>query len=107
MEAVQDIPNPYEGRPEYSSRFSQVMAKLAIWSMVQYEALVYLDADTLVFRNPDELFGCGDFCVAFVNPTTFNSGVMVLRPDKMVGYLKRVPALKISLRRSSTTCCGR
>lgn len=89
------LKNPYEGQARYNPRFGDVMSKLNIWNLTQYDRLglqisssanftVFLDADTLVYHNVDELFQCGDFCVAFINPTTFNSGVMVLRPSQQV-----------------------
>jgi len=78
------LKNPYEGQARYNPRFGDVMSKLNIWNLTQYETVVFLDADTLVYHNVDELFECGEFCVAFINPTTFNSGVMVLKPSKKV-----------------------
>jgi len=76
--------NPYEGQSRYNSRFDSVMSKLWIWNLTQYETLVFLDADTLIFQNVDELFECGEFCAAFLNPYTFNSGVLVLKPSRTV-----------------------
>ncbi len=42
---------------------------------------MYLDADNLVTTNIDELFLCGHFCVAFLSPTYFHTGLMVIKPS--------------------------
>jgi len=84
---VIDIPivkNPYARLPHYQERFDKVLSKLYMWNLTEYDTLVSIDADTLVFQNVDELFSCGEFCAAFINPTKFNSGVMVLKPNKQV-----------------------
>jgi len=93
--AVPFIPPPHNGRGVHY-RFKDQYTKLNIWSFDQMgiESLVYIDADTLVRRNFDELFdspfnfaavpdvyGAGDprgFSI------TFNAGVLVLRPSSSV-----------------------
>jgi glycogenin len=53
----------------------------------QFRKIVYLDADTLLLRAPDELF---DLAVPFAAapeigfPDCFNSGVMVLQPSSEI-----------------------
>lgn len=47
-------------------------------------AVVYLDADALVVRNMDEVFGCSGFCAALRHSERLNSGVMVVRPSAAV-----------------------
>lgn len=57
--------------------------KIALWQQTQFRRIVYLDADTLPLRAPDELF---DLAVSFAAapeigfPDCFNCGVMVLEP---------------------------
>lgn len=46
--------------------------------------MVYLDADALVVRNMDEVFGCSGFCAALRHSERLNSGVMVVRPSAAV-----------------------
>jgi len=63
--------------------------KLDVWNMVQYNKIVWIDSDIIVARDPTRLFKfAGDFgVVGHRNTDTeqkFNSGVMVLRPDKEV-----------------------
>jgi alpha-N-acetylglucosamine transferase len=63
-------------------------AKLRLWQMTEYERIVFLDADTLVLKNIDRLFGWPEFSAApnvYENLADFrrlNSGVFVARPDE-------------------------
>jgi inositol phosphorylceramide glucuronosyltransferase 1 len=45
-------------------------------------AVVFLDADTIVIQNMDEVFKCPGFCAALRHSERFNSGVMVIHPSK-------------------------
>lgn len=66
----------------YKYRFDQVYNKLAIFAQIEYDSVVYLDADTLVMQNIDEL--CNNINVemaAVMRGPFFNSGVLVVRPN--------------------------
>ncbi|KAJ3367417.1 Glycogenin-1 [Allomyces arbusculus] len=67
------------GRPELRSSFT----KLRAWTMVQYDRVVLLDADTLVLRNVDDLLDRAQLSAAPDAgwPDMFNSGVMVIEPS--------------------------
>lgn len=39
-----------------AAQFGEVWSKLRIWSLIDYQRLVFLDADMLVVKNMDELF---------------------------------------------------
>ena len=67
------------GRPELGVTFS----KLHVWELVQFKKCVFLDADTLVLRNIDELFACPELSAAPDTgwPDCFNSGVFVFTPS--------------------------
>lgn len=60
------------------------LTKIELWKQTQFSKIVYIDADVVAVRAPDELF---DLDVAFAAapdigwPDCFNSGVMVLKPD--------------------------
>lgn len=74
-------------------RFQRNFIKLRLWSLVEYETIVYLDADMLVLRNIAELFALPRFAAAgdvWLNPgrdcgvglaRTFNAGAMVIKPN--------------------------
>eukprot|EP00041_Stephanoeca_diplocostata_P017811 m.367186 g.367186 ORF g.367186 m.367186 type:complete len:341 (-) comp20826_c0_seq1:298-1320(-) len=67
------------GRPELGI----TITKLACWTLTQYNKCVYLDADTLVIQNVDDLFDRPSFAAApdVGWPDCFNSGVFVYAPS--------------------------
>ncbi|KNE61554.1 hypothetical protein AMAG_06370 [Allomyces macrogynus ATCC 38327] len=67
------------GRSELRSSFT----KLRAWTLVQYDRVVLLDADTLVLRNVDGLLDRAQLSAAPDAgwPDMFNSGVMVIEPS--------------------------
>lgn len=81
------IENAYPGnlylmdRPDLISTFS----KIALWKQTQYDQIVYIDADVIALRAPDELLTLDVKTIAAVPdigwPDCFNTGVMVLRPN--------------------------
>ena len=66
-------------RPELGVTFS----KLHAWRLTQYSKCVFLDADTLVLENVDELFEREELSAApdIGWPDCFNSGVFVFEPS--------------------------
>ncbi|XP_026672348.1 myb-like protein D isoform X3 [Ceratina calcarata] len=67
-------------RPELGITFT----KLHCWRLTQYDKCVFLDADTLVVRNCDELFEREELSAApdVGWPDCFNSGVFVYKPSQ-------------------------
>lgn len=67
------------GRPELGITFT----KIHCWTLTQYSKCVFLDADTLVLCNVDELFERAELSAAPDPgwPDCFNSGVFVFRPS--------------------------
>ncbi|PSN53165.1 hypothetical protein C0J52_18560, partial [Blattella germanica] len=67
-------------RPDLGITFT----KLHCWRLTQYEKCVFLDADTLVLKNSDELFEREELSAAPDPgwPDCFNSGVFVYRPSQ-------------------------
>jgi alpha-N-acetylglucosamine transferase len=49
------------------ARFEFVLNKLHVWNLLEYERVIYLDADNIALRNMDELFLCGHFCALYMN----------------------------------------
>ena len=67
-------------RPDLHSTFT----KINLWRLQQFRKVVYLDADVVTLRAPDELFDIGVSFAAVPDigwPDCFNSGVMVLDPN--------------------------
>ncbi len=78
---VRPIENPGAEQLLFA-RFAQVLTKLRAWELADVRRAVFLDADTIVLGNIDELFE-RRFAAApdFFLPDRFNSGVMVLEPS--------------------------
>ncbi|CAL9091156.1 glycosyl transferase 8 domain containing protein [Musa troglodytarum] len=81
---VENLKNPYEGQGNFNPRFKLTMNKLYAWTLASYDRVVMLDSDNLFLHRTDELFQCGDFCAAFINPCVFHTGLFVLRPSMAV-----------------------
>lgn len=58
--------------------------KINLWRQTQFRKIVYIDADVVALRAPDELFDIQETFAAAPDvgwPDAFNSGVMVLSPN--------------------------
>lgn len=67
-------------RPDLISTFT----KIALWRQTQFSRLVYIDADVVALRAPDELFNDKSDFAAVPDigwPDCFNSGVLALTPN--------------------------
>lgn len=78
-------------RPDLVDTFT----KIVLWQQTQYSRLLYIDADIVALRSPEELFqttsqcaasnaGAGSVFAAVPDigwPDCFNSGVMLLQPN--------------------------
>lgn len=83
--------------PNDKSRFVHVFTKLHIFELTEYDRVVYLDSDTIVNTNIDELCNCNSRYCAVVRNTFFNAGVMTITPsqevfDDMVYRYTKIPA---------------
>lgn len=68
------------GRPELGCTFT----KIQVWNQLDLAKVVFFDADMLVIKNVDELFGREEFSAApdVGWPDCFNSGLFVCRPNR-------------------------
>ena len=94
LREVAPITNPSSAADQLFPRFDNVFTKLRAWELTDFDKVVFLDADTLVLQNIDELFDRPEIAAApdFFMSDRFNSGVMVLTPstetfEKMVKTL--------------------
>ncbi|MEX0956575.1 MAG: glycosyltransferase [Rhizobiaceae bacterium] len=75
-------------------------AKLRLWELDEYETVVFIDADAIVLRNIDKLFGYPEFSAApnvyesLADFRRLNSGVFVARPSRatFAAMLERLDA---------------
>lgn len=77
---VENVPNPFG---HVLKRFLYTFNKLHLWNMTEYERIIYLDADNIAMNvnELNKLFFCGHFCVLFMNPCHFHTGLMVIKPN--------------------------
>lgn len=67
-------------RPDLASTFT----KIALWRQTRFSHIVYIDADVVALRAPDELFEHPPSFAAVPDigwPDCFNSGVLSLKPN--------------------------
>lgn len=90
----------YSQLPGPSGYYRESMAKLLIFKMVQYERVVYLDADALVLRSLHQFFDLPSAPLAsalayWENENCFTGALLVAKPDEgMYGEMMgRVPAI--------------
>eukprot|EP00005_Dracoamoeba_jomungandri_P005175 CAMPEP_0174261412 /NCGR_PEP_ID=MMETSP0439-20130205/11416_1 /TAXON_ID=0 /ORGANISM="Stereomyxa ramosa, Strain Chinc5" /LENGTH=468 /DNA_ID=CAMNT_0015345883 /DNA_START=157 /DNA_END=1560 /DNA_ORIENTATION=- len=97
LHEARQIANPNANHHNlYQSRFDFVYSKLNMYNLTDYDKVVYLDTDTIVMENIDELFLCPGYC-ANVRNAFFNTGVIVLKPraslfNKLVKYRTVLPS---------------
>eukprot|EP00995_Heteronema_vittatum_P000626 NODE_1084_length_1073_cov_170.395508_g753_i0.p1 GENE.NODE_1084_length_1073_cov_170.395508_g753_i0~~NODE_1084_length_1073_cov_170.395508_g753_i0.p1 ORF type:complete len:336 (+),score=43.20 NODE_1084_length_1073_cov_170.395508_g753_i0:51-1058(+) len=85
-----------------SARYADTYTKLNVWSLVEYQTVVFVDADVAVLRNMDTLFSTSlsdDHHVAAADDCCdyFNPGLLVLRPSEhiyrdMLAEIPRLPS---------------
>ena len=66
--------------------------KINLWRQTQFRKIVYIDADVVALRAPEELFDITETFAAAPDvgwPDAFNTGVMVLTPDMGEYYALR------------------
>ncbi len=63
-----------------------VHTKLRIWGLVDFDKILFVDSDTIVCGPLEEALERPGFAAApcLLPPDSFNSGVMVIRPDEAV-----------------------
>lgn len=77
IHTIQRIRNP-NAQPDAYNEWNY--SKFRLWQLTNYDKIVFIDADLLVLRNIDFLFGMPEISASGNNATLFNSGVMVIEP---------------------------
>ncbi|KAL1840734.1 hypothetical protein VTJ49DRAFT_174 [Mycothermus thermophilus] len=83
---VPRIENPHPANLDLMNRrdLRAAFTKINLWKQTQFRKIVYLDADVVAYRAPDELFDLPHPFAAAPDigwPDLFNTGVMVLTPN--------------------------
>ncbi len=74
------------GKPAFHTPLDN-FAKLRLWQLTDYRAVVFIDADALVLRTIDKLFHYPEFCAApnvyesLADFHRLNSGIFTARPN--------------------------
>lgn len=79
---VEPIPNPHE--TDVAGWKNCGFTKLRIWEQMDFQKLVYIDADCIVLEDITDMFDrpSPSFCPDVFPPDKFNAGVIVLEPSK-------------------------
>jgi hypothetical protein len=72
---------PTAPRSDEKSVCEGTFMRMHAWTLVEYDRVIYMSADTLVVHSVDELFGCGRFCMPFTTWHMKDSAFFVLQPD--------------------------
>jgi alpha-N-acetylglucosamine transferase len=94
-----DHPFTKGGKPAFHTPLDN-FAKLRLWELEEYDSVVFIDADAIVIRNVDKLFGYPEFSAApnvyetLADFRRLNSGVFVARPSlaTFTAMLKKLDA---------------
>ncbi|QDG77131.1 glycosyltransferase [Labrenzia sp. PHM005] len=98
------------GKPQFHTPLDNFV-KLRLWQLRDYDSVVFIDADALVIKNCDKLFGYPEFCAA---PNVYealgdfhrlNSGVFTAHPNAatFADMLDRLDAPDAFWRRTDQT----
>jgi len=98
------------GKPVFHTPLDNFV-KLRLWQLGGYEKVVFIDADALVLKNCDKLFGYPEFCAApnvyesLADFHRMNSGVFTAKPDLATydAMLKRLDRPDAFWRRTDQT----
>jgi len=80
-------------RQSYISNWNNTLSKLLIFELTQFEKIVFLDSDMVIFQNLDHLFDLPHMSAVAADQLTdghedwvqLNSGLMVIRPESRLG----------------------
>ncbi|EPS60482.1 hypothetical protein M569_14321, partial [Genlisea aurea] len=76
---LEPIMNP---KSEKHAQYAWSYSKFRVWELIEYDKIVFIDADLLILRNIDFLFRLPEMSAAGNHASLFNSGVMVIEPSK-------------------------
>ncbi|KAI9482863.1 MAG: nucleotide-diphospho-sugar transferase [Benjaminiella poitrasii] len=81
---VDQVKYPWDSSSARRKGFNKACrySKLNLWNLTQYKKVVFLDADTMVVQNIDELFNYPQFTAAVDIGGVLNTGVFVAEPNK-------------------------
>ncbi|KMZ63863.1 UDP-glucuronate:xylan alpha-glucuronosyltransferase 2 [Zostera marina] len=78
LRLITRIHNPHAKKGAYNF---YNYTKLRLWQLTGYDKIVFIDADVVVLKNVDFLFGMPELSATTDSTVLFNSGVMVIEPS--------------------------
>ncbi|CAK9162533.1 unnamed protein product [Ilex paraguariensis] len=84
IRTIQRIRNPKAEKDAYNE---WNYSKFRLWQLTDYDKIIFIDADMLILRNIDFLFGMPEISATGNNGSLFNSGVMVIEPSNFTFQL--------------------
>lgn len=77
-------------QPRFARTWALCLSKFETFNLVEYDKIIFLDADILVLKNLDHLFEYphltsaldGEYFNLWPDNPHFNSGILVIKPDK-------------------------
>ncbi|GLU12535.1 hypothetical protein SLE2022_292070 [Rubroshorea leprosula] len=84
VRTIERIRNPKAEKDAYNE---WNYSKFRLWQLTDYDKIIFIDADLLILRNIDFLFGMPEISATGNNGTMFNSGVMIIEPSNCTFHL--------------------
>ncbi|XP_057809126.1 putative UDP-glucuronate:xylan alpha-glucuronosyltransferase 4 [Salvia miltiorrhiza] len=78
IKRIRRIRSPHSRKDSYNE---WNYSKLRLWQLVEYDKVMFIDADLIVTRNLDGFFGHPQISAAGNDRHMFNSGLMLLEPS--------------------------
>ncbi|CAI9303225.1 unnamed protein product [Lactuca saligna] len=88
IKLIERIRSPHAKKGAYNE---YNYSKLRIWQLIEYDKVIFIDADLIVLKNLDEFFRYPQLSAVGNDKYIFNSGVIVVEPSKCMfnGLMKK------------------
>lgn len=88
IKLIQRIRSPHAKKGAYNE---YNYSKLRIWQLIEYDKVIFIDADLIVLKNLDAFFRYPQLSAVGNDKYIFNSGVIVVEPSKCMfnGLMKK------------------
>ncbi|XP_071701049.1 putative UDP-glucuronate:xylan alpha-glucuronosyltransferase 4 [Rutidosis leptorrhynchoides] len=79
IKRIQRIKSPHAKKGAYNE---YNYSKLRIWQLIEYDKVIFIDADLIVLKNLDEFFNYPQLSAVGNDRYLFNSGVILIEPSQ-------------------------
>ncbi|XP_024965840.1 putative UDP-glucuronate:xylan alpha-glucuronosyltransferase 5 [Cynara cardunculus var. scolymus] len=92
IKLIERIRSPHARKGAYNE---YNYSKLRIWQLIEYDKVMFIDADLIVLKNLDEFFSYPQISAAGNNKYLFNSGVILVEPSLCMfnGLMEKINTL--------------